>query len=190
MKIFKKYQTKKKKIYKINKINKENSNYKNNYCKNVSVNENSQKNLGNYNINNINNLSDVLNFNLQNTSKQNSNKKPINFNNNKINNKNIEKCKKELKILPGINKNSNSYIMKVENLKVLNNANKVPNASPNSVKMNMNLNQSDNKNSISNQKLKINYIPKNTYGNGLYEHNKNIYLYTSVNNANGNIIYK
>ena len=185
-----KISNKKKKIYKINKINKENSNYKNNYCKNVSVNENSQKNLGNYNINNINNLSDVLNFNRQNTSKQNNNKKPINFNNNKINNKNIEKCKKELKILPGINKNSNSYIMKVENLKVLNNANKVPNASPNSVKMNMNLNQSDNKNSISNQKLKINYIPKNTYGNGLYEHNKNIYLYTSVNNANGNIIYK
>ena len=185
-----KISNKKKKIYKIKKINKENSNYKNNYCKNVSVNENSQKSLGNYNINNINNLSDVLNFNLQNTSKQNSNKKPINFNNNKINNKNIEKCKKELKILPGINKNSNSYIMKVKNLKVLNNANKVPIASPNSVKMNMNLNQSDNKNSISNQKLKINYIPKNTYGNGLYEHNKNIYLYTSVNNANGNIIYK
>ena len=185
---------KKKKIYKINKINKENSNYKNNYCKNVSVTENSQKSLGNYNINNINNLSDVLNFNLQNTSKQNNNKKPINFNNNKINNKinnkNIEKCKKELKILPGINKNSNSYIMKVKNFKVLNNANKVPIASPNSVKMNMNLYQSDNKNSIFNQKLKINYKPKNTYGNGLYEHNKNIYLYTSVNNENGNIIYK
>ncbi len=57
--------------------------------------------------------------------------------------------------------------MKVKNLKVLNNANKVQIAFPNSEKMDMNLYQNDNKNSIFNQKL-TNYISKNGYENGLY----------------------
>ena len=72
-----------------------------------------------------------------------------------------------MKTLPGIKKNYNSYNMKVKNLKVLNNANKVQIAFPNSEKMDMNLYQNDNKNSIFNQKL-TNYISKNGYENGLY----------------------